>query len=261
MLGFIGIIAVLAVLLLSLIITRLATVALIQTGMSTESARFQARSAFTGTGFTTREAEDVVNHPARRRIIMWLMVVRSAGVVSILISLILSFGASGSSSEKLWRLAMLAGGLFGLWLMSISSWFNRRVAGWMSRLLRRYSDLDTRDYFSLLNLSDQYAVREVPIEEGDWAAGQSLRDMKLMEEGVLILGIYRDDGSYVGAPGPATEIEVGDTLVVYGRSDRVREIDRRRSNAAGDRAHEEAVADQERELDKQERHERERKSG
>jgi hypothetical protein len=65
--GIVGIIALLTVLVLSLLITRVATVALTMTGLSQEAARFQARSAFTGTGFTTKEAEDVVNHPVRRR--------------------------------------------------------------------------------------------------------------------------------------------------------------------------------------------------
>ena len=70
MLGIVGVIAFLTVLGLSLFITRLATIALTYTGLSREAARFQARSAFTGTGFTTSEAERVVDHPVRRRIIM-----------------------------------------------------------------------------------------------------------------------------------------------------------------------------------------------
>jgi len=39
------------------------------TGMEKKKARFQALSAFAGTGFTTKEAESVVNYPARRKII------------------------------------------------------------------------------------------------------------------------------------------------------------------------------------------------
>ena len=37
-------------------------VALEATGMERIKARFQALSAITGTGFTTREAESIVNH-------------------------------------------------------------------------------------------------------------------------------------------------------------------------------------------------------
>jgi hypothetical protein len=42
---------------LSLFITRLATEALVMTGLSGQSAKFQARSAFTGAGFTTDELD------------------------------------------------------------------------------------------------------------------------------------------------------------------------------------------------------------
>ena len=56
----IAIASLLLVLLLSLIILRVASEALILTGLSREAARFQARSAWTGTGFTTAESELVV---------------------------------------------------------------------------------------------------------------------------------------------------------------------------------------------------------
>ena len=74
-------VSVLVVLLVSLLVARVGTVALTLTGMSREAARFQARSAFFGVGFTTGEAEAVVGHPVRRRIIMWLILLGNAGVV------------------------------------------------------------------------------------------------------------------------------------------------------------------------------------
>jgi hypothetical protein len=51
----VGIIAFLTVLCLSLIVTRIATVALTYTGLSRQAAALQARSAFRGTGFTISE--------------------------------------------------------------------------------------------------------------------------------------------------------------------------------------------------------------
>lgn len=62
-----SIVSLLLILTLSILITRIATVALTHTGLSREAARFQARSAFTDVGFTTSESEKVVNHPERRR--------------------------------------------------------------------------------------------------------------------------------------------------------------------------------------------------
>ena len=50
----VSILTLLLVMTLSILLTRVATVALTHTGLSRESAKFQARSAFTGVGFTTR---------------------------------------------------------------------------------------------------------------------------------------------------------------------------------------------------------------
>lgn len=56
------IISLLIVVTLSILVTRVASKALMHTGLSRESARFQARSAFTGAGFTTsdRRASSII---------------------------------------------------------------------------------------------------------------------------------------------------------------------------------------------------------
>ncbi len=54
-----GVVSLLVALTLSLIVTRVAAMALMFTGLSRESAKFQARSAFTGAGFTTHESEKI----------------------------------------------------------------------------------------------------------------------------------------------------------------------------------------------------------
>ena len=54
------------VLSISILVTRVATIALVRTGLSRETARFQSLSAFSGSGFTTQETELVVNHPDGR---------------------------------------------------------------------------------------------------------------------------------------------------------------------------------------------------
>ena len=61
------------------------SIALEATGMERRKARFQALSAMTGTGFTTGEAESVVNHPKRRRIVTWLILMGTTGVLTLLV--------------------------------------------------------------------------------------------------------------------------------------------------------------------------------
>jgi hypothetical protein len=110
-------VSVIIVVLVSLIVARVGTVALTLTGMSRESARFQARSAFFGVGFTTAEAESVVAHPVRRRIVGWLILLGNAGVISILGSLVITFGGERTT---LGHIAVLLGGLVVLALLASS---------------------------------------------------------------------------------------------------------------------------------------------
>jgi len=244
MMGIVGIIAFFTVLILSLVVTRIATVALTLTGLSSESAKFQARSAFTGTGFTTAEAENVVNHPVRRNIVMLLMVARSAGLVTILISLILSFAGPGEDIGRMTRLGYLIIGVICLWFLSQSGLIRKQMERVIEWALRRWTDLDTRDYESLLKLSGAYRVQELQVKKGDWLSGKTLQDCRLMQEGVIALGIYRRDGSYLGAPKGKTKIYPGDTLILYGREKALKDLNRRRSDPHGEMAHDRAVSEQ-----------------
>ena len=235
------------VVVVSLLISRIAAVALSLTGMSREAARFQARSALSGVGFTTSEAEAVVSHPVRRRIVMLLMIVGSAGIVTAVATLMLSFvGTSSSQAET--RVLVLGIGLIAILLLSRS----RLVDRWLSRLiakgLRRWTDLETRDYFELLRLSRDHAVLEVGVREEDWVANRTLSDLDLRHEGIAVLGVERAAGGYVAAPDWSTEIRPGDTLILYGPTDHICEVDKRPRGPEGDAAHERAVEEHRREV-------------
>jgi hypothetical protein len=239
----VAITSLLFVLALSLLVTRVATVILTATGMSRQSARFQARSAFTGSGFTTNESEQVIKHPLRRRVIGALMLLGNVGIVASASSAILGLRSGGWGAAG-WRSLELILGVFLLVCLSRSQWVDVRLTRSIGRLLRRYTDLPTRDLDNLLDLSGRYAVSELAVREGDWLAGRNLAELDLQSEGVLILGVTRANGTYVGAPQPATRVGVEDVLIVYGEEDRVDELDRRPAGAEGDRLHAAAVARQ-----------------
>jgi len=80
----------LLVILISALIIKIGTIALRMTGIDRETAAFQALSAFSGTGFTTSEAENIVNHPRRRKVVKALMILGNAGIVTALAMLFLS---------------------------------------------------------------------------------------------------------------------------------------------------------------------------
>lgn len=104
-----AILSLLVVVVLSILVTRVATIALTHTGLSREAARSQARSAFTGAGFTTSESERVLSHPVRRRIVMLLMLLGNAGFVTAVSTLILTFVSPGGGALGVKVVALVAG--------------------------------------------------------------------------------------------------------------------------------------------------------
>ncbi|MFC1543088.1 TrkA C-terminal domain-containing protein [Candidatus Neomarinimicrobiota bacterium] len=230
---------------LSITIMRIATIALVHTGLSIESARFQARSAFTGSGFTTSESEQVVNHPVRRRIVMTLMLLGNAGIVTVISTLILTFVSPGGTQSVVVKVVLLALGLSILWFVSRSQWIYHRLSGVIDKLLTRYTSLDTRDYASLMHLAGDYSLVEMEVEIADWIEDKTLAEAELGDEGIIVLGIKRADGTYLGAPCGPTVIRAGDILMLYGRVGAIEMLDQRRKDRRGDREHLRAVKEQE----------------
>ena len=84
----------LIILAVSLLVVRIGGTALRLTGMPLSAARFQSISALTGTGFTTQEAETLMHHPLRRRVLMGLMFAGHLGVVSLASTVILAVSSA-----------------------------------------------------------------------------------------------------------------------------------------------------------------------
>lgn len=241
----IAIATLLVVVFAALLVERIAAVALIATGLPFEVARFQARSALTGVGYTTMEAESIVNHPIRRRIVRTLMMVGNAGLVTFVGSVIFTFAGSGSTGEVFARLGIVLVGLAPIGLLARSQAFERRLESIIVRALDRFSELDVRDMVNLMQLTKDYAISEMQVRPGDWVADKPLLELHLPDEGVLVLGIQRADGSFIGAPRGGTVVHAYDMLILYGRSAVLADLDQRPSDSRGDRAHEQAVLEQE----------------
>lgn len=244
------IITVLVVILLSMLVTRIATIALTLTGMSEQAARFQARSALTGAGFTTAESEAIVSHPVRRRVVGTLMLFGSAGIVTVLASVMLTFAGSASrdGNTTLTLVVVVAGAVALLLIMKVRA-VDRAVSRLIRLLLRRFTDLDVRDYAALLDVQGGYSVSELRVDEPDWIAHHSLEELRLNDEGVIVLGVQRLDGTYVGVPDRTTRIRPGDVLIIYGHRDRIVELDVRESGEVGENDHRRAVLERTAERD------------
>ena len=87
-----------------------------------------------------------------------------------------------------------------------------------------------------------YSIDEIDVDDDDWVEGRPLHDLRLNREGVVVLGVRRTDGGYVGVPSGGTTIQAGDTVIVYGEAEQLDEVHDHKEGASGDEAHEQASA-------------------
>ena len=233
----------LLVVLFSVIVVRIGTVALKMTGLSRDVAAFQAQSAFSGVGFTTSESEYVVSHPVRRKIIRVLMLLGSAGLTSAMATLVLTFVGT-TPSEMAYRGMWLVIGLAALYFFAKSKLVDRGLSWVIERALEKFTHIKVYDYEQLLGLSRGYTISQFKVKGDSWVAGRKLRDLKLDEEGILVLSIYRKingQEKFIGAPNGDTEILPGDVLICYGPEDAIMNLSHRLKGVRGDIEHAEAV--------------------
>jgi uncharacterized protein with PhoU and TrkA domain len=112
-----------------------------------------------------------------------------------------------------------------------------RIIEWA---LDKFTNIRVVDYESLLGIAKGYTVSTFKVSEQSWLAYKTLREARLREEGVIVLGIYRPINGkhvYIGAPKPDTKILPGDELVVYGPEDVIADLATRVKGPAGDWRH------------------------
>jgi uncharacterized oligopeptide transporter (OPT) family protein len=204
----------LLVIFVSFLIVRAAAVALMMTGMTETRARFQALSAFTGTGFTTKEAESVVNHPLRRKIISWLMILGNAGIVVVIITATSSLVTSKGYQLPINVLILLVG-IYLIYRVATHKGFIRRWESFVEDKLVKSSTFEEGATEDLLHLLEGYGLVRVIIAEGSSLVGSSLADSKLTEKELMVLGIERGK-AWIPIPKAKEIIQEGDRLVVYG---------------------------------------------
>ncbi len=232
------------ILIISLTIVRVAAIMLELTGISPDMAQFQSRSAFTGSGFTTRESETIVNHPVRRKIISSLMLIGNIGFVTFVSSLVLSFLTISSTEKAYLTFGILFGGLLLLFLISRSKLLNRILHRIIEKLLKRWRKIYVYDYESLLNLAGDFEVITIQVKPDSWMADATLAELKLSDEGVLVLAIRRSDGYFLGSPRGETVLYINDEVIAYGREASLKNLNDRRKGSEGDLQHQLEVEQQ-----------------
>ncbi|TVZ53351.1 TrkA C-terminal domain-containing protein [Dokdonia sp. Hel_I_53] len=214
----------------SVLITKICTIALVHTGLSEEIAKFQSRSAYTGAGLSTKETENIMNHPVRRKIIYNLMLIGNAGIVTAMSSLILTFVLPESNASRLYGFLIIVGGMSFLWLAIRSKWVNNGLSKIITNMLKRYTDLQIHDYEAVLHLKDDFKIVEAEVDVDGWMCHRTLEELDLREEGITILGIQRKGAGYFGSPSGTFKMLPLDKVTIYGKAEGIESIYRRKKD-------------------------------
>lgn len=218
-----GITLLLFFIVISFFIVRVGAIALELTGVPRRKARFQALSAFTGTGFTTRESEMIVNHAQRRKIITILMILGNAGIVSVVATFVWSMVSSrGILRPSLNFVGIMIFVAAFFWLVSREK-IRMIMTDKIRQKLMARMDLERVTVEEILHQARGYGIGIVGITESSKLAGCNLAESGLRARGITVLSIERD-GVPIPIPSAQEAVHPGDRLVCYGLLRNIREL-------------------------------------
>ena len=212
--SFAFLIPTLLAIMVSFLIVRAASIALMITGLEKKKARFQALSAFTGTGFTTKESESIVNHPRRRQIVRYLMIMGNAGIVTVIVSATSSLATSEGYQLPI-NVLILIVGVFLIYKIATFKKFTRKWERFIEKRLIKSPAFEEASTEDLLHFLEGYGLIKTFIDEKSRLIGTSLAGGHLREKGVMVLGIERGK-SWIPIPEAHEIIQPGDQIILYG---------------------------------------------
>ncbi len=187
-----------------LVILWAGAIALEATGMERSKAFFQALSALSNTGFTTRQAEDIVEYPQRRRIVAWLIFLGCVGITAFLFLMIL-YVRAGLAAPSATHIGIIAGSIV---LLIILIWTG--VIRWLANgILKLFHKAPVN--VEILHRAQEYGVARIKIAE---KAGLTVG--KFTKGELVILAIERGD-KVITLPKDSEAIQIGDYLLCYGK--------------------------------------------
>jgi amino acid transporter len=184
------------------------------TGMERRKARFQALSAITGTGFTTTEAESVVNHPKRRSIATWLIFLGTTGLIAIIIAIMLFVRYAVAVPSSPYIIIMVIT-IVAIVVLIKSGAVNRLTNG-IVRLIRKRNPSSYLPAEEIVHQVGSYGVARLVVSGATIETTPNLGNTGLGERGVTILAIERMDTA-IPFPREDERLVAGDYLLCYGK--------------------------------------------
>jgi hypothetical protein len=222
----------------SFIVVRVGAIAFQLTGLEWSLAKFQSLSCFTGTGFTTKEAELITGNPQRRRIASILMVLGNAGLVTLILT-----GAStiiseedilsalsksylpfyGAQIAKFVNIVMLAAAVIVVYKIFTNKKVTLKLTNFLREKIVKKEFFQRVSFEELLLATGGYGVSRVKVFGESPVLNKTLRDADLRRHDITVLAIVRGEET-IANPGADKVILRGDELVCFGRLENIRSV-------------------------------------
>jgi K+/H+ antiporter YhaU regulatory subunit KhtT len=226
-----------AVLAVSFIVVRIGAVAFQLTGLEWSLAKFQSLSCFTGTGFTTREAELITGNPQRRRIASIIMVLGNAGFITMIATFANSLRPQ-IVADKLnlpllpdflpsallpWiNLVVIVATVYVMYRLFTNTKLVKKLTASLRRKILARNIVSTVSFEELLLISEGYGISRIQVCEDSPILDKTLSESGLRKFDITILAIVRK-GKTIPNPSANTKMLLGDELVSFGRLENIRE--------------------------------------
>jgi hypothetical protein len=210
------IVGILIFLFVWMVIFWIGSITLEATGLDRKKARFQALSALTGCGFTTTEAESIVNHAKRRKIVSWMIFLGSVGIVAFFLLLIL-YVRSGLETPTVVHIVTTLS-LILLFSLLTRLGVLRRVSDGIVGLLRKggQSSILFDDKETIYQIGD-FIVTRLKVTSKMPIAGLTIGKSGLDDRQIKVLTVEGID-RLLFRPKQDDLIMSGDTLLCYGKA-------------------------------------------
>jgi hypothetical protein len=202
-----------------LIIVEIITVLFKMTGLTDEKARFQVISLLTGTGFTTKEAELIMQHPTRRRLAQFLMILGYLGFfvgTSLLVNILQNpFTTQIVGSSLIFIVTIFIVVRNPLVKSNFDRIVERVVIKW------GYSKAKSKHkIYRMVTRVKGYGIFSIIIDEDSRLDGVSIMDSHLKSNDMIILNIDKGD-EFIGFVKRDYILQKGDNILVYGKVEQV----------------------------------------
>ena len=225
-------------LIVSFVVVRIGAIAFQLTGLEWSLAKFQALSCFSGTGFTTKEAELVTSNKQRRKIATILIILGNAGFIIMIATLAGSLMPTKETivaklSESflpfsvpaflvVWiNLAIIVAVVYGIYRIFTQEKFVKKMTALLRKKIIKKEIFQKVSFEELLLATGGYGISRITVSSGSPILNKTLAKSQLREYDITILATVRG-GETIPNPPANMKILLSDELICFGKLENIK---------------------------------------